>query len=109
MLKNMNKQTIFYNNKIKELVMQSDPSARVVLFGSRARGDERPDSDWDVLIIVNQDRADFATFMKVGNPLYDFADENGIEINPVIFTKKQWENAKPSLFKHHILEEGVIL
>src|SRR2546423_2062465 len=28
---------------------------RVILFGSRARGDAREDSDWDVLIVVDDD------------------------------------------------------
>lgn len=28
---------------------------RVLLFGSRARGDARPDSDWDFYIIVDRD------------------------------------------------------
>jgi hypothetical protein len=28
---------------------------RVILFGSRARGDAREDSDWDVMIVVDDD------------------------------------------------------
>jgi predicted nucleotidyltransferase len=28
---------------------------RILLFGSRARGDARPDSDWDFYIVVEQD------------------------------------------------------
>ncbi|HEX4308089.1 MAG TPA: nucleotidyltransferase domain-containing protein [Solirubrobacterales bacterium] len=31
------------------------PDARVILFGSRARGDERPNSDLDLLVIKNGD------------------------------------------------------
>jgi predicted nucleotidyltransferase len=32
----------------------------VWLFGSRARGDNRPDSDWDILIVVDDDTPDEA-------------------------------------------------
>ncbi len=28
---------------------------RIILFGSRARGDAGPDSDWDFLIVVSED------------------------------------------------------
>ena len=35
------------------LVRAMDP-ARIVLYGSRARGDQRPDSDYDLLVILDQ-------------------------------------------------------
>lgn len=89
--------------------MKADPTARVILYGSRARGDERADSDWDVVIIVDRERADFSTFLSLGNPLYDLADEQGVEINPVIYTTRQWDEANPSLFKHNVLTEGIVL
>ena len=33
------------------------PNARAILFGSRARGDARKDSDWDILILVDSANA----------------------------------------------------
>jgi len=39
---------------VKALVEALHP-ARIVLFGSRARGDARPDSDWDLLVIADTD------------------------------------------------------
>ncbi|HAL80974.1 MAG TPA: hypothetical protein DCO83_01070 [Mucilaginibacter sp.] len=30
--------------------------AEAFLFGSRARGDNRKDSDWDILILIDSDR-----------------------------------------------------
>jgi predicted nucleotidyltransferase len=40
--------------RLKELVLQSegDRVRRIILFGSRARGDARPDSDYDLLVVM---------------------------------------------------------
>jgi predicted nucleotidyltransferase len=39
--------------KIKKTVSELDPGARVILFGSRARGDYGKESDWDLLILTS--------------------------------------------------------
>ena len=35
--------------QVKQLIHQIEPEAEIILFGSRARGDAAPDSDWDFL------------------------------------------------------------
>lgn len=37
--------------KIAAAAQANDPDATVILFGSRARGDHRPDSDVDLLVV----------------------------------------------------------
>ena len=32
--------------------------AQLLFFGSRARGDNRNDSDWDILILLNKNKLD---------------------------------------------------
>ena len=44
---------IKYAEKVKEIVKQSDPDARIMLFGSAVKGKLRPDSDIDLLIITD--------------------------------------------------------
>ena len=36
------------------IVRRFDP-VEVILFGSRARGDDGPDSDWDLLVVLDDD------------------------------------------------------
>jgi len=38
---------------IKQKVQEIDTSAEVVLYGSRARGEEHEESDWDILILTH--------------------------------------------------------
>src|ERR1700722_9930602 len=40
---------------IREVVHQFLPGSRVLLFGSRARGTNREDSDYDVLVLIEQE------------------------------------------------------
>ncbi|MBI3048238.1 MAG: nucleotidyltransferase domain-containing protein [Acidobacteria bacterium] len=42
-------------DRIVERILQVGSPHRIVLFGSRARGDARPDSDVDLLIIEDSD------------------------------------------------------
>jgi len=42
-----------YAEKVKEVVRRRDPNARIIVFGSVVRGDVRPDSDIDLLIITD--------------------------------------------------------
>ena len=41
---------------IKDSVQQTEPGATLILYGSYARGDEREDSDIDILILVDRDK-----------------------------------------------------
>jgi len=39
-------------DKIKKTVTNQDKTAKVYLYGSRARGTAKNDSDWDLLILL---------------------------------------------------------
>lgn len=56
--------------------------ADAILFGSRARGDARKDSDWDVLILISGARVSASDFDSFAYPFVDFGWSIGEEINP---------------------------
>ena len=77
--------------RILEVAHQAlPPRGRLWLYGSRARGDAQPDSDWDLLILLDKPRIEQRDYDEV---LYPFTylgwdiDEN---ISPVLYTNEEW-------------------
>ena len=94
---------------IKSTIREADPTAQIILYGSRARGDARSDSDWDVLILVDKPQTDLCDYSRLCYPVYYKGLDFGQEINATLYTKKEWNDAPPSLFKHNVMNEGVRL
>ena len=52
----------------KELLPQG---SHLLLYGSRARGDNRADSDWDLLVLLNRPQKQDADFAAISYPLME--------------------------------------
>jgi len=55
---------------VRRITERFDPE-RIVLFGSHARGDARPDSDVDLLVVMNVEGSRRATRIEIGVALHD--------------------------------------
>ena len=66
--------------------------AKVILFGSQARGDAHNDSDWDVLILLDKDKLEKSDYDFVAYPFRELGWNTGEDINPVMYTKKKWHD-----------------
>jgi predicted nucleotidyltransferase len=96
--------------RIKALVKQKEPSAKIYLYGSRARGTARPDSDWDLLILVNKDRITNEYEQCITYPLYDLEFEIGEVISPMVYSEKEWDSKyRVTPFYSNVMREGVLL
>ena len=50
--------------RIRKASYRADPNAEAYLFGSRARGDNHSNSDWDILILVDDPKVTNETRMQ---------------------------------------------
>ncbi|HEX3009633.1 MAG TPA: nucleotidyltransferase domain-containing protein [Bacteroidales bacterium] len=96
--------------KIGKIVHLKDPNALVYLFGSRARGDFRPDSDWDLLILVDNETISKDVEDKFRSDLYDVELETGQIVSAFIYSKNYWRNTliHTPLYKN-VTREGILL
>ena len=83
--------------------------ARLILFGSQARNDARDDSDWDLLILLNDRQLPNDTFGAYAYPFVELGWEYGTYFSPKIYTFAEWARRKGTLFYDNIDREGVIL
>lgn len=102
----MNKEELVAN--IKRCVHKVVPDASIYLFGSRARGDQHAESDWDVLILVNTNAVTRELEKKITYPLYDLGFSTGEVISPMVYAKHSWHTKhKITPFYQHVMPEAI--
>lgn len=94
--------------RIRDTVQAVEPSAECILFGSRARGDAREDSDWDVLVEGEVTFARKSTLIAAVLPL-ELATLSAISL--IICDKISWQeqNWRIYLLQQSVNEEGIAL
>lgn len=96
--------------QISQTVHRLEPSASTILYGSEARGDARPDSDIDLLILLDGDKRDLKREDRLSGELYEIELATGVLISPMIMLRKQWENRPfKTPFYINVMNEGVRL
>lgn len=105
----MKKSTQHTANKIKQEINSIDADAQVILYGSRARGDENENSDWDVLILTNEKPSNQQED-EFRNRLYMLELEIEQPISVFVYPQKTWKQKhRISPFYHNVTREGIVL
>ncbi len=84
---------------------------KIILYGSYAREDFRPDSDIDVMILVDTDREGVSPLeKKICDVTYDFNDEHGTDIMPVVQSNMHFNYwKKADMFYRNVEKDGVVI
>lgn len=85
------------------------PGAKLLLYGSRARGDFREDSDWDLLLILPKKQITAEDYDNISYPFTELGWHIGQTINPVVYTQQEWEQYSFTPFYHNVLQDAIIL
>ncbi len=92
------------------ILRQRLPVERVILFGSKARGEDDAESDIDLLILTSrvpgsQDR-DAAV-----DALFDLQLELGVVLSPVVIARDEWEHGLYQVLplRQEVDRDGVLL
>jgi len=94
-------------SKIKEYVKEIDAQSEVILFGSRARGEEKENSDWDILILTPS-ATDLKGEQKYRHKLFELELEYGQAFSTFVYSKSEWNNKyKVTPLYWNIQQEGI--
>jgi uncharacterized protein len=93
---------------VKDRIKEVDPDSRILLFGSRARGESRKDSDWDFLILSNRtvDR-DFQN--RIFDTLFEVELETDEVLTGIVQNLTIWNDLKLTSFYQNVQRDGIEL
>ncbi len=79
----------------------------IILFGSRARGDFYPDSDYDVIVLVQKKTEELRD--KIDEIAWQIGWENEALITIFVYEKARFENDKYEPLFMNVRKEGIPL
>lgn len=72
------------------------------LYGSRARGDWREDSDWDLLLLLDKPQRESSDFDKYAYPIQEQGFDLWQYFSVHTYTKDEWYNGPHAMFYYNV-------
>jgi len=96
--------------RCRDIMKKIDPSADVILCGSRARGDAQHDSDYDLLVLT-ENNASLLYEDKIRRLIFPIELETGAVLTLMLINKHEWNSPlqKASPFSQNVERDGIIL
>ena len=84
------------------------PKSSLLLFGSRARHEEKANSDWDILILLDKSQLTSEDY-EYAYPFRVLGWDMNEEINPQVYSKKEWEGYSYTPFYMNVEQDKMVL
>lgn len=96
--------------RCSDAIKRADPSAEVILYGSRASGKVTPESDYDLLILIDGE-ATLKTEEIICRQLYPIELETGKVLSAMVYSRQQWDTPLYRIMPFHknVEKDGVVL
>lgn len=97
-------------HKITQIIRQVLPDAKILLYGSAARDDRQPDSDYDVLILTDQPLPKAAED-GIEDALFALELDQDALISTAYYTTAQWNDPirEAAPFHQHVEKDAIHL
>ncbi len=101
---------IIIKTNIFEILQNAGTSARIILFGSRAREEYTKFSDYDILLITDR-TIEIQEKMNLSKKIREYLAKSGFDIDIIIKSDEevQFLRDKPGSIVRNALKEGVAL
>lgn len=97
-------------NQIREIARKTAPKgSQILLFGSRARGEAKKGSDWDILIVLPKDVLEQADYDAVSYPFVELGWMLNERINPIMYSQSEWKANSITPFYDNVMKDGISL
>lgn len=97
-------------SRVKEAVRDVEPDAEIILYGSRSRGEEMSQSDWDFLVLVdgpvNDERTD-----AIRHRLYEIEWECDQVLSSIVRNRREWNSSpyRDTPFHRSVQRDRIVL
>ncbi len=103
-----------YDNLIAALKVKAaeilPQGSRMSLYGSRARGDAKEDSDWDLHILIpGEERVPWSAWDIYAWPFYEIGLKFDEIVNPRVYSFKGWVKRQFLPFHKNVERDSIII
>ncbi len=101
--------TVLHELRRRMEELYGDRLERVILFGSRARGDADPDSDIDVLVVLKGEVKPGEEIGRMSWLLSELSLEYDTVVTCVPMSSQRWHETDPGPLIENVRSEGIAL
>jgi len=92
---------------IRQLKRQLIPNDKLILFGSQARGDARPDSDWDLLLLLDKQEITIEDEWLYAYPFTKLGWNYGTYLSVKLYSEDEWKKRSFTPFFKSVETDGI--